>query len=58
MEEALIEVPSMRRFAGIDLLRAWIPDQTTILTFCHMLDKHGLGEQIFETVNVRLSETV
>ena len=58
MEEALIEVLSMRRFAGIDLLSARIPDQTTILTFCHMLDKYGLGEQIFEAVNVRLSETV
>ena len=32
MEEALIEVPSMRRFAGIDLISDRIPDETTILT--------------------------
>jgi transposase, IS5 family len=58
MEVALIEVPSMRRIAGIDLLSDRIPDETTILTFCHMLDKHGLGEQIFQTVTHRLSEMV
>jgi IS5 family transposase len=56
MEEALIEVPTMRRFAGIELIRDRIPDETTILTFRHLLEKHGLGEQIFETVKAHLSE--
>jgi IS5 family transposase len=28
MEEALIEVPTMRRFAGIELIRDRIPDET------------------------------
>ena len=55
MEEALIEVPSMRRFAGIDLISDRIPDETTILTFRHLLEKNDLGEQIFETVNTHLS---
>ena len=55
MEEALIEVPTMRRFAGIDLIIDRIPDETTILTFHHLLEKHGLGEQIFDTVKVPLS---
>jgi hypothetical protein len=32
MEEALIEVPTMRRFAGIELISDRIPDATTILT--------------------------
>ena len=32
MEEALIDVPSMGRFAGIDLISERIPDETTILT--------------------------
>jgi IS5 family transposase len=49
-EEALIEVPTMRRFAGIELISDRIPDETTILTFRHLLEKHKLGEQIFETV--------
>ncbi|WP_246833729.1 IS5 family transposase [Synechococcus sp. CB0101] len=41
MEEALIEVPTMRRFAGIELISDRIPDETTILTFRHLLEKHG-----------------
>jgi transposase, IS5 family len=55
MEEALIEVPTMRRFAGIELISDRIPDETTILTFRHLLEKHDLGEQIFETVKAQLS---
>jgi transposase, IS5 family len=33
IEEARIEVPTMRRFAGIELINDRIPDETTILTF-------------------------
>ena len=55
MEEALIEVPTMRRFAGIELISDRIPDETTILTFRHLLEKYDLGEQIFETVKAHLS---
>jgi transposase, IS5 family len=56
MEDALIEVPTMRRFAGIDMLSDRIPDETTILAFRHLLEKHHLGEQIFETVKAHLKE--
>jgi IS5 family transposase len=56
MEDALIEVPTMRRFAGIDMLSDRIPDETTILAFRHLLEKHNLGEQIFETVKAHLRE--
>ena len=55
MEEALIEVPTMRRFAGIAMPTDRIPDETTILTFRHLLKKYRLGEQIFETVQAHLS---
>jgi transposase, IS5 family len=55
MEEALIEVPNMSPFAGIELISYWIPDQTTILAFWYLLEMHDLGEQIFETVNTHLS---
>ena len=54
MEDALIEVPTMRRFAGIDLISERIPDETTILGFRHLLEKHDLGKQIFETVKAHL----
>ena len=54
MEDALIEVPTMRRFAGIDMIGDRIPDETTILTFRHLLEKHDLGQQIFAVVKAYL----
>ena len=54
MEDALIEVPTMRRFAAIDMISDRIPDETTILTFRHLLEKHDLGQQIFEVVKAHL----
>jgi transposase, IS5 family len=54
MEDALIQVPTMRRFAGIDMISDRIPDETKILAFRHLLEKHNLGEQIFETVKAHL----
>ena len=52
MEDALIEVATIRRFAGSDR----IPDETTILSFRHLLEKHDLGQQIFETVKAHLKQ--
>ncbi|MEI6110818.1 MAG: IS5 family transposase [Cyanobium sp. ELA712] len=54
MEDALIEVATMRRFAGIALIADRILDETTILAFRHLLDKHDLGEQILEAVKAHL----
>ena len=56
MEDALIEVATMRRFAGIDLISDRIPDETTILTFRNLLEKQDLGQQIFETVKAHLKQ--
>ena len=56
MEDALIEVPTMLRFAGIELVRDRIPDETTILAFRHLLEKHDLGQPIFETVKAHLKQ--
>lgn len=39
MEDALIEVATIRTFAGIDLISDRIPDETTILAFRHLLEK-------------------
>ena len=47
MEEALIEVPTMRCFTGIELISDRIPDESTILIFCHRLEKHKLSKLIF-----------
>jgi transposase, IS5 family len=54
MEDALIEVPTMRRFVGIDMISDRIPDETTNLAFRHLLEKHDLGQQIFEIIIAHL----
>jgi IS5 family transposase len=43
------------RFAGIKLISEWIPDETTILTFRHLMEKHGLGCQVCENVKSDLN---
>jgi IS5 family transposase len=54
MEDALIEVPTMRRFAGIDLISDQIPDEITILSFRHLLERNKLGKEIFNNVKAYL----
>jgi IS5 family transposase len=55
MEDAIIEVPTMCRFAGIDMIAYRIPDETKILGFRHLQEVHNMGEQIFETVKAHLT---
>ena len=54
MEDLLYEVESVRRFVGLRLSGP-LPDETTILHFRHLLEKHGLGESLFEEINVHLA---
>ena len=49
--DALYESPVLRRFVGIDLGRAPAPDESTILGFRHLLEKHELGEAMLHAVN-------
>ena len=56
MEDVLVEVGTIRRFAGIDLISDRIPDETTILAFRHLLEKHDLGQKVFETVKAHLKQ--
>ena len=51
VEDALYESPVVRSFAGIDLGTAPAPDETTILNFRHLLEKHELCGQMLDTVN-------
>jgi IS5 family transposase len=53
-EEALYESAALRRFAGVDLGRAPAPDETTILGFRHLLERHDLGGAMLQTVNAYL----
>jgi IS5 family transposase len=54
VEEALYESPVLRRFVGVDLGVAAPPDETTVCRFRHLLEKHELGGQMLETVNLHL----
>jgi len=56
MEDALYDSESMRRFADIDLASDAIPDETTILNFRHLLEKHRLTEKIFEKTGQYLQD--
>ena len=56
VEEALYDSDSMRRFAGLELRDDAIPDETTILNFRHLLERHELTRAIFEAVNACLRE--
>jgi IS5 family transposase len=54
-EESLYDSEAMRHFAGIELGDDRIPDETTILNFRHLLERHGLTEAIFAEVNAHLA---
>ena len=54
MEDALYEIESMRRFAGIELNEEAIPDETTILKFRRLLVTHELSAKILSEVNAHL----
>jgi transposase, IS5 family len=55
-EETLYDSEAMRRFAGIELGDDRIPDETTILNFRHLLERHDLMEAIFADVNAHLAD--
>ena len=56
MEDSLYDIESMRRFADIDLEVDVIPDETTILNFRHLLERHDLTKEIFEKTQRYLTE--
>jgi IS5 family transposase len=55
-EEMLCDSDAMRHFAGIELGCDRIPDETTILNFRHLLEKHELTEKLFAEVNSHLAD--
>lgn len=54
MEEALHDVPLFREFASLGWDRL-LPDESTILRFRHLLEKHMLADQILTLINDLLS---
>lgn len=55
-EDALYDSESMRRFAGIELAEDAVPDETTILRFRHLLEKHHLTEALFAQIRSLLEQ--
>ena len=53
MEDLLYESDPVRRFVGLKLTGP-LPDETTILHFRHLLERHGLGESLLEEINAHL----
>jgi IS5 family transposase len=55
-EDAIYDSESMRRFARVEIGEDVVPDETTILRFRHILEKHGLTGEIFAAVGELLTE--
>lgn len=55
-EEILYDSDAMRGFVGIELGDDRIPDETTILNFRHLLERHRLTEALFAEVNGYLAD--
>jgi IS5 family transposase len=56
VEEALYDSRAMRQFVGIDLGREPVPDETTLCKFCHLLEAHQIGEQLFTRIREHLGK--
>jgi len=56
MEESLHDVQLYREFIGLDGAIARLPDETTILRFRLLLERHELAGQMLLTVNALLTE--
>lgn len=55
-EDALYDSESIRRFVGVELSEDVVPDESTILRFRHLLERHRLTEQIFATIRGLLED--
>ena len=55
MEDLLYEAESVRRFVGLRLIDP-LPDESTILHFRHLLERHNLGQGLFTEVKEYLAE--
>ena len=53
MEDLLYESDPVRRFVGLKLSGP-LPDETTILNFRHLLEKHKLGQGLLDEINSHL----
>lgn len=55
-EDALYDSESIRRFVGVELGDDVVPDESTILRFRHLLERHQLTAAIFTAIRGLLEE--
>ena len=55
-EDSIYDSESIRRFVGVELAEDRMPDETTILRFRHLLERHDLTEAIFGEIRSLLEE--
>jgi transposase, IS5 family len=55
-EDTIYDSESMRRFARVELGDDVVPDESTILRFRHLLERHGLTQRIFAEIRGLLEE--
>jgi IS5 family transposase len=55
-EDAIYDSESMRRFVGIELGVDTVPDESSILRFRRLIEKHDLGAAIFNEIGSLLEE--
>ena len=56
MEDAVYDRNSFQQFLKLDLIGDKVPDETTILNFRHLLEKHSLSKTLFNHINIYLGE--
>lgn len=55
-EDAIYDRRSFQDFLGLDPASDRVPDETRILNFRHLLEKHQLQERFFEIINAHLEK--
>lgn len=53
VDDAIYDSYEFRKFMKIDFMNEQVPDATTLLKFCHMIEKNHLGEEFFKAINRR-----
>lgn len=56
VEEAIYDRNSFQKFLGLDLISDAVPDETTVLNFRRLMEKHDLAKKVFKEINRHLGE--
>ncbi len=57
VEDAIYDSYAMRKFMGINFYEEQVPDATTLLKFRHIIEKHKLGQVLFNAIRDGLEKS-